>query len=282
MNADEILCESFLMSGLKKILLLCSLSLVIYPAPASAKTYINWNAGYYIIYPEDWYQVAFGTVDFFLNSQNVNPETYTYDAVLAQSGNPAFFKVPYAFLHFQPVGELSDKEIDSALDKLSKEFGHSWTEGSLKDTNRNFLMEHPVYDKSMKAVVIKSRITSEVTDKYMLEIHKFFKNGVFVLLGYSPKESYNEAKKIYLSMLQSFSDENLESVAPKDSFKIVDISGRKAPTYNDEDFPEPGSKENMSDQTKRIIYIVILVVIVAAVIVAIFIKKIKIQNKIDN
>ncbi len=261
------------MNRLKKIIMLSLLGLIICPFIVTAKTYINWNAGYYVTYPDDWYQVAYGTVDFFLNSQNVDPRTYTYDVVLAQSGDAAFFNVPYVFLHFQPVGELSDKEIDSVLNKLSKEYGNPRAAGSLKDTKRHFGMTRPVYDKSMKAVAIKSRITSEVTDKYLLEIRKFFKNGVVILLGYAPKESFNEARQIYLSILHSFSDENLEAVAPKDSFKVVDISDRKAPTYDEEDFPEPDSEEGMSDQTQRTIYIVILAVIVVGVLGVVYIKR---------
>jgi hypothetical protein len=254
----------------RKIILVCLLSMLVSPAIINAKTYINWNSEYYINYPDNWYQVPYGTVDFFLTTQDVDPETYTYDVVLAQSGDPAFFNMPYAFLHSQPVGELNKKEIDSVLSKLSKDY------------ERNFALARPVYDKSLKAVAVKSRITSDITDKYLLEIRKFFKNGVFILLGYTPIDSLAEAQKVFLEMLNSFSDKNLDAVAPKDSFKVVDLSSRKAPSYNDEEFPEPATEKGMSDRTKRIIYIVILIVIVGAVIAAIFAKKKKSQDNIDN
>jgi len=270
------------MKEMKRILLLVLLGLLIYPVFSEAKTYINWNAEYYVDYPEDWYQVPYGTVDFFLNSQGVDPETYTYDVVLAESGDAAFFNVPYAFLHFQPVGKLSRREIDSVLDKISKEYGNEWAAGSLKDIDRSFGMARPVYDKKYKAVVVKSRITSDVTDKYMLEIRKFFKNGVFVLLGYAPEESFEKANKVFLGLLHSFSDENLEAMAPKDSFKVVDVSTRTAPTYNEEDFQETATDEGMSDSAKIIIYIAVLIVIMAAVIAAIFIKKKKSLDTTDN
>jgi hypothetical protein len=270
------------MKNKKKILLICLLGLLISPAIISANTYINWSSEYYVNYPDNWYQVSYGTADFFLTNQNVDPTTYNYDVVLAQSGDPAFFNMPYAFLHSQLVGELSNKEIDSVLNSLSKDYGNEWSSGSLKDVNRNLGMERPIYDRSMKAVAIKSRITSDVTDKYLIEIRKFFKNGVFILLGYSPIDSLAEAQKVYLQMLNSFSDQNLDAVAPKDSFKVVDVSKREAAKYNEEEFPQPGAEKGISDNTKRIIYIVVLVIIVGAVIAAIFMKKKKSQDNIDN
>jgi hypothetical protein len=256
-------------------LLLIACGLFIIPSIIQAETFVNWRAKYYINYPDDWYQVSYGTVNFFLTTQDIDPNKFEYDAVLAKSDDEPFFNVPYVFLHFQQVGELNNKQIDSVLEDLSDEYSNPYTRESLKDANRRFSLSHPIYDKSLKAVAIKSRITTEITDKYLLEIRKFFPEGVAVFLCYSPTEMYEEAKPVFLGILHSFSIENLDSAASKDSFKIVDLSDREALTYDAADFPDPNSEEGMSDQSRRIIYILILAVIVIGVLGIIFKKRIK-------
>ncbi|UCD95099.1 MAG: hypothetical protein JSU69_03345, partial [Candidatus Zixiibacteriota bacterium] len=165
--------------------------LLFLSATAMAAVFVNWRAGYHVTYPEDWYHVPYRTVNFFLTSQDIYPTDFDYDAVLAKESDDAFYKVPYIFLTFLPTGELKPAQIDSVVQALSEEYGRSYKEGSLTSGDRPFALDMPIYDRSFRAVAVKARITSETTDKYFLEMRKFYEKGIAVFLCYAPKARYN-------------------------------------------------------------------------------------------
>jgi hypothetical protein len=241
------------------------LALLLAALPAWTKVFVNWRAGYYITYPDDWYHVPYSTVNIFLTSQNVSQLEFDYDAVLAQQSDKPFFDVPYLFLTFLPVGELDNRQMDSAVEAFSREYGRDYTEGSLAQ-DRGFNLRRPVYDRSLKAVAVKSRITSETTDKILLEMRKFYEKGIAIFLFYAPKDLYNAARPKFITIFNSFSTSDLEAAAPRDSIKIVDPSQRDLNQYNESEFPEPGQKQEEGENPKKIVYVIILVALVAAVI----------------
>lgn len=258
------------MRHLGKIILI---SLLIAPIALEAAVFINWRAGYHIEYPDEWYHVSYQTVNIFLASQNVNRSEFVYDAVIAKQSDAPFFKVPYIFLIFQPVGQLDDAQIDSVLQSISEEYSTEYVERSLKTGKTKFMLSRPVYDASLKAVATRSRVTSEFTDKMLLEIKKFYEKGIAIFLCFAPKEMYNDAEPIFISILNSFSTKDLEEVAPKDSAKIVDLSERELSTYDESDFPEPGEEKGMSDRTKQTIFLFVLAIIAFGLVRLFIIRK---------
>lgn len=249
------------------------LAVLLWPSILAGEVFIDWKAGYYIEYPDDWYQVAYTTVDFFLASQNIDRRQFEYDAVLAQKSEKPFFEMPYAFLSYQPVGQLNSSQIDSVLRTISSEYGRKYVEGSLKSGVPKFNLSQPVYDKSLGAVVVKSRVTSEYTDKVLLEMWKFYEKGIAIFFCYAPKEMYNDARPIFLSILNSFSTRDVEKVASEDSVRVVDLSERELAPYDDSDFPEPGKKTGMSARAKRLIFILLLAVIAFGFVSVVVIKR---------
>jgi hypothetical protein len=256
---------------MKQVKVIFLILILLMPAVLFGKAFVNWRAGYHITYPDDWHHVPYRTVNIFLASQDVSKAEFDYDAVLAMESDKPFFEVPYIFISTEPVGPLSNSQIDSVLKSISKEYGSEYFEGSLKNDIK-FSLSRPVYDKSLRAFAVKSRMTSEFTDKILLEMRRFYDGGIAIFLCYSPKEMYLDARPALITMLNSFSTENLEKAVPKDSLKIVDLSERELSTYDDSDIPEAGRSKGLSDKTRRIIFIILLVAFIL-VLIGFVIKK---------
>ncbi|UCD95503.1 MAG: hypothetical protein JSU69_05490 [Candidatus Zixiibacteriota bacterium] len=250
--------------------------LIIMSAPllSAEETLVNWNAGYYVTYPDDWYHVPYRDVNIFLTSQRVSRLEFDYDAVLARKSDKPFHEEPYIFLSSILTDELNRGQIDSVLDFVSNEYGHDYIEASVTPGDRKLELDRPIYDRSLNVLAIKDRVTSEFTDKMLLEIRKFYENGMAIFLCYSSKDDYNEVQPIFIDIIASFSTKDLDKAAPKDSFEIVDLSERESGSYEENDFPGPRqSGKGMSSTTKRIIFIFLLVVITVGVIRVFVFKK---------
>ncbi len=248
-----------------KILLFMIVCFMI-TASLSAEVFVNWKAGYFIEYPEDWYRVPYGTVNYFLSTQNVSILEFEYEAVISQKTEKPFFFEPYMFLSQQSTEQLSDSQIDSVLENISNTYNSRYMKASIWPGEKKFGLNKPIYDESLKMLLIKSRVTSENIDKILLEIWKFYEKGVAVFLCFSPKEKYNEAKPVFLKIVSSFSTQNLEKAAPKEDFKIVDLSTREATKYDKNDFPKPGSETIESSGSGKTWLCVILGVIVLLIV----------------
>nr|MBN2277159.1 hypothetical protein [candidate division Zixibacteria bacterium] len=247
--------------------------LILMPSFLTAEVFIDWKAGYYVEYPDSWYHVSYRTVNIFLQTQEINPDEFDYDAVLAMKSDKPFFEMPYIFLSFDPAGQLSDRQIDSVVNQLSKEYGRDYIEGSLTGTDRNFNLGQPVYDRKLRAIAVKGRVSSEYIDKILLEIRRFYDKGVAIFLCYAPKEMYEDVRPDFLSIFNSFSTRDLDKVAPKEEVKIVDVSQRELDDYDEEDFPEPGTKDLSSSGIILVLIIVLAIILLAAIIFFIFKRK---------
>ncbi|UCD18184.1 MAG: hypothetical protein JSV44_04535, partial [Candidatus Zixiibacteriota bacterium] len=113
------------------------------PATLAAEVFIDWRGDFYVEYPDDWYQVDAEAVKVFLASQDVWPSEFDYDVMLAQKSQQLIFDVPYLFISFFPIGNLSGRQIDSALVVMSEEFGKKHTAGSLQAQKVQFRYRRP-------------------------------------------------------------------------------------------------------------------------------------------
>jgi hypothetical protein len=258
-----------------KHLITVILMIVVSSAMLSAEEkLVDWNGGFHVTYPDDWYHVPYRVVNTFLNSQRVSRLEFDYDAVLARKSDRPFYEEPYIFLSSIPTGELDRAQIDSVIRFVSEDYGHDFVEASIARGDMKLKLDRPVYDRSMNVLVVKDRVTSEYTDKILLEARKFYEKGMAIFLCYSSKEDYDEVQPIFIDIITSLSTKDIDKVAPSDSFEIVDLSERESGSYSEDDFPGPGrADKGMSSTTKRTIFIFLLIVIVVGVIRVFVFKK---------
>jgi len=246
--------------------------LLVTPVLMADEPFINWRAGYYVMHPDDWYHVPYGTVNIFLSSQDITSNEFDYDAVLAMEDRKPFFEVPYIFLSHSPIGKLNQAQIDSVLNSIATEYGRKAVTSTLKQ-DRNFNLQQPVYDDELKAVAVKTRVTSEYTDKVFLEITRFYEKGMVYFLCYAPKDMYKDARPIFISIMNSFSTKNIDKAAPQDSLKIVDLSDRTLSEYDESEFPEPKDDDSGGNWQRYIFIFLLLIIVFSLVKLFVFKKK---------
>jgi len=256
---------------MKQTVLILITLILLFVVPARSEVFVDWKAGYYVNYPDEWYHVPYREVEVFLISQNVSWDEFDYDAVLAKKTDSAFFNGPYIFLSFLPSGKLKASQVDSILEVMSEEYGRSYAEGRITPETR-FPLDRPVYDKGINGIGVKSRITSEFTDKILLELRRFYDKGIALFLCYAPKDQYNESRSVFLETFSSFSTDNLEAAAGKDSFVVVDPAEREKAETDDE-FPAAGKNGDSEKDSTNSIYLAILAVIILGLVVAVYLKK---------
>ncbi len=259
----------------RRIIYTIILALILVPASGIANTFINWVGEYYISYPDDWYLVSHPVVAEFLATQGVTREEFNYQAVLAKriegKTEPDFIYGPYIFVTHQAIGPATEQRIDSVILYTEGTYDKDALYESLGDGTAVLGFETPIYDEEYKMLVVKTRISSEFMDKYLLEIKRFYENGVALFLCYAPKEIYNDAQPDFIQIAQSMSTENIDEVG-RDSLNQGTGTFEDAASEANADLPEPGQEGKMSDSTRIIIYILIIVVILILIYI-LFIKK---------
>jgi len=242
------------------MILLLVLSLAV---SVQAKTFIDWRAGFYVTYPDDWFHVPYQQVSQFLIAQDISWQDFDYDAVLARKTDRPFFQGPYIFMVFQPRGELTQIQIDSVLEELSAEYKSTHKEGALVG-DVIFPINRPVYDRQQQAIGVKTRITSETIDKILIELWRFYEKGVAIFLCYAPKDVYNEVRPIFMDIFNSFSTKDIDQIQPEDSFEVVDLAGREM-IVGDMDNPDPGRGGGTAEFSKLYYWLALIIIAVVAV-----------------
>ena len=266
MNADNPV------NVMKYVITLVLIIFMVTPALMADEPFVNWRAGYYVMHPDNWYHVPYRTVNIFLTSQEVRVDEFDYDAVLAMEADKPFFEVPYIFLSHAPTGKPTQAQIDSVLTKISRDYGRKVVHSTLRQ-DRNFNLNQPIYDEEIQAVAVKSRVTSEHADKMLLDITRFHDSGVVFMICYSPKEMYKEARPVFLDIMNSFSTDDLEKVAPRDSFQVVDLSERELEEYDESQFPDPEDKPAGINVQRYIFGFLLLIIIFGLLRLFVFKKK---------
>lgn len=263
------------MSGIKdmkRILFPILVLLLLGSAVQASEAFVNWRAGYYVMYPDDWYHVPYRTVNIFLESQEVSAADFDFDAVLAKKlEQKPFFEGPYIFLTHIPMGKLSKIQIDSVLNLIEKVNGRKTVETSLKQ-DRRFNLNQPLYDTDLKLIAVKSRVTSEYVDKILLEFTKFYDEGIAYFLCYAPKDMYEDARPVFINIINSFETKDIDKMAKTDSVKVVDLSERELNGYNEGEFKGPGDKKS-SGSWQRYVFILLLLIIVLGLLKIFVFKK---------
>ncbi len=240
--------------------LLLAAALILAASSVSGKIYVDWNGEYYIEYPDEWSEVPYRAVDIFLVSQNISPLEFSYSVVISEESGQPYFSNAYLFISAYPIGEFSGREIDSILKVMSDSYESQYIKGSLADTVRRFRPGQPVYDEKQKVIAVFDHITGAVTDKVLLELRKFYEKGVVIFYCYAPIQKFDSVRPKFLSILNSFSIENLDRFSKSsDSVKIVDLSERQPAEYEDTR-PEPHSGGNTTDRFSGSAFKIILAI----------------------
>jgi hypothetical protein len=242
--------------------LVLALFILIVSHPVNGKVFVDWKAEYYINYPDEWHQISYKLVDSYLIARGISIEDYDYSAVLAQEPGPEFYESPSVFVSFISVGNLNNAQIDSVLTSIGDEYGNNVRKTSLMNDGLNLLYEQPIYDRDKKAVVTKSELFTAEGVRALLDMRKFFKNGIAIFLCYDYKMNIDKSVPTFLSILNSFSTENLHEIAPADSFKVVDLSDREIARDTVIEVPVQDQQSEINST-----YIIIAAIIILAVVI---------------
>jgi hypothetical protein len=236
--------------------------LLMAASTAHGKTYVDWEGEYYIEYPDEWSEVPYSRVVGFLLSQQISPNEFTYRLAVSEKTEEPIFAGVYMFVSTYDVGNLTDRQIDSALVEIGKSNGSKHVAGSLTDVTKKFRSGQPVYDESQRAVAIFDQIADAVTNNVLLEIRKFYDKGIVVFYCYAPVDRFESVRPRFISILNSFSTENLEQFAQSsEDVKIVDVTDR-----NVDDMEITGHENDTEGKESDNLIETVLIVLLAVVV----------------
>jgi len=251
------------MTGKIAIHILTILAIILAAASTtSGNTYVDWEGEYYIEYPDDWTEIPYKRVVSFLLSQKVNPDNFTYRLAVSEKAEEPVFGGVYMFISTYEVGKFTDRQIDSTLAAIDEANGIKHITTSLAETTRRFSSRQPVYDESQKAVVIYDKIADAVTNNVLLEMRKFYDNGIVVFFCYAPSDRFESVRPRFLTILNSFSTENLDQFAKSSGeVNIVNVNNRTAA-----DISGSNSETDSADAPRNDLLETILIVLLAVIV----------------
>ncbi|MEW6050029.1 MAG: hypothetical protein AB1644_03065 [Candidatus Zixiibacteriota bacterium] len=205
------------------ISLLVAAALSAAASPSQATNFVSLNGKFYISYPADWKQVDFLTVDYFLAQSNAGQQTFQYEAVFAPADQVPFSDGPYLILTVDTIGNLTDRQIDSVLDDLSKGFGAPINRTTSGDPLTGLTVAEPRYDASAHLVTILSDIRelNQPLRKSLLAV-KFYPGGTANFYFYAPDSLFARVTPVFRDILASFSTENIQAAMPKEELRLAD------------------------------------------------------------
>ncbi len=188
---------------------------------AAADTYVSFKGKFYIQYPEDWVQVPYLTADMFLSRSGSDPTALNYEAVFAPKSSSPFFAADYLILTVDTAEWLYDYQIDSVVDEMTKTFGKDMEYFPSWDQPTDLKSNTPVYDKSNKILtVISDVVAGDRIVKKNLMVKKFHDKGVANFYFYAPDSTFEQSKKVFQGIVNSFSTENVSQAVPKEVGKV--------------------------------------------------------------
>jgi hypothetical protein len=240
-----------------RILAMTLTAAVLLAASVAAANFVSLNGKFYITYPDNWHQVDFTTVDYYLSQNQPSSQTFQYEGVFAENSDHPFYAGNYLILTVDTVGNLTAKQRDSVMADLGGEPGQPPKTMSLDEFFETAQADVPVYDPAtnMAAVLSDIRQPAQPVKKGLLVL-KFYDRGIANFYFYSPDSLYDSAAPIFRKILASFSTENLQAAMPKESLKIASSEKMKSE-----------SSEAGKNRTSMIIIWSIAIVLIVAYVV---------------
>ncbi len=224
---------------------------------AETQTYVSFKGGFYITYPDDWVQIDYSLVDAYLLRNRAGETTLDYDAAFAMKDSPSLFAGNYLILVVDTVGQLSDGQIDSVLNGLSRSFGEEVKYYPVADFLTDLKSNTPSYDAEAKTVTILNEITEQqqLLKKNLLMM-KFYDRGIATFYFYSPDSLFEASKPLFDQIVASLSTENVEDALPKEELKVADLEDAES---GDEDENDKSKKIYLYIGAALVLVIVILI-----------------------
>jgi hypothetical protein len=212
------------MRGSKSILVLACLIVLIASAVGIAGDYISSVGRFHFTYPENWIQIDYRTVDYYLSRTGADRETFMYEAVFADSLSRPFHAGAYLILAVESIGEVKDYQVDSILIDLSQtlqqDITYLGTQGYLAQLSDETIN----YDSLRQEISVLMNIEEGGSlIKKNLWIMKLFDNGVANFYFFSPDSLLTENLGHFESIMTSFSTEDIESVLNQEKVKLAEI-----------------------------------------------------------
>lgn len=238
--------------------------LLVLATSGLGKNYVSFNGGFYITYPDNWYQVDYNTVDVFLARSKAGKEMFNYEAVFAPDSSKPFFANSYFFISLEKVGELSQHQIDSVLEKLSRVFGEGIKYSPVGDFISNIKSNVPNYDKKTKVVTILNNIVQgQDTVKKNLIMMKFYNKGIASFYFYCPDSLFDKDKQIFEDIIASFSTKDIDKVIPHEQAKVANLKDKIKTTES----------ESAYGEKSRTILLIAVFVVILLIMITILRKK---------
>ena len=231
-------------------------------ASASANTYVSSAGRFYFTYPDDWEQVDYNTVDYYLMNSQADREAFNYDAAFAPKASVPFYSAEYLILSVDSMAELSTRQIDSVANEFAGVLGTPVERVETGDYLESAIANTPILDTAEDVIVVISNVSdSGKTVQHNIWVQKFYSGGIANFYFYTPDSLFQQSKDLLQTMLSSFSTENIQAAMPREQLKIADIK-----TGSENSSVGPG------------FYVLVVAVIVVLAILAVFVVK-KVNRK---
>lgn len=203
--------------GVVAILLIGAISL-------SAEEFKSVNGKFRIAYPPSWMQVDYRTADYYISQSSGKVD---YEAAFMDRAAPAFFDGNYLILTIDTVGELTDKQVDSAVVSLAAELSRKIVEVSAEEFMTSGDISILAYDTTNQAVAVVSQVViGQDYPKKNILVSKFYNRGVANLYFYSAETEFDNSLLLFKQIFATFSTENVARTGTSD-VKVYDPNSDK-------------------------------------------------------
>ena len=183
-----------------RLFVLALLFLLLLGTAAQAAPYVSLRGEFSIDLPDDWAQVDYLTVDYFLRAIGADSAAYNYEAVFATNKPGQFHDNEYVILTLEPVGTLSRRAQDSVVADLG--------------------VASPKWNRETGLVTVAS--DDPTSPKSSLFALKFYDKGIAQFFFFTPDSTFARYRPAMDQILASFSTENIETKLPREEVKLAD------------------------------------------------------------
>lgn len=195
---------------------------------ALAGTYVSLNGQFHITYPEDWYQVDYRTVDYYLSQGGSKRVIYNYEVALAPKASAQWNAGAYMMLTIDSIPNMTPKQVDSVLENLAASVDRPVNKSHAGTFDAAWrAMEVPYWpDQQVGAVTIEPNPSLGDHTRTMVVL-KFCPVGTANFYFYAPDSAWDASKTVFAGIISSFSTQELEKALPKETLKVADANRLK-------------------------------------------------------
>jgi len=191
---------------------------------AKAGNYVSLNGRFHVTYPEDWYQVDYRTVDYYLSQGGSKRVIYNYEVALAPKASLQWNAGAYMMLTIDSIPNMTLKQVDSILQNLAASIDRPINKnhpGMTFDAGWRPLEVAYWPDQKVGAVAIEPDVKSGDRTRTLVVL-KFCPVGTANFYFYAPDTLWEESKAVFAGIMASFSTEGVEKALAKETLKVAD------------------------------------------------------------